>query len=80
MAEPIEFGINPNPRDASRAFLVVKCARSLSGQCEFGLWTRPAQDSTWHWNGKFREATVSPSIDCKGGCGRHFSITDGKAM
>jgi len=78
MSEKIEFGVNPNPRDEKRATLVVKCAKALSGQCEFPIWTGPAGGSQWHWDGKIMKPSISPSIDCKGGCGRHF-IANGEA-
>lgn len=75
----IEFGINPNPRDEKRSTLIVKCSHALRGQCEFPLWTGEAGGVMWHWNGKYRLASITPSIDCQGGCKRHFTITSGTA-
>lgn len=75
MTEPISFHIER--RDTDRAFLVLKCERGIEGECRFGLWQRPAGSITWQWDGNAERPTITPSIDCKGGCGRHFSIING---
>lgn len=31
----------------------------------------------WHWDGDVERPTLKPSINCVGGCGAHFWITDG---
>jgi hypothetical protein len=67
-------------RDEDRAYLVVGCARGVDGECRFGLWMRPAGSCTWQWDGNVATPTVTPSIDCKGGCDRHFSIIAGKVV
>lgn len=66
------------PRDDDRAFLVLKCEHRSDGECRFGLWQRPASGITWQWDGNVERPTITPSIDCKGGCGRHFIMTNGR--
>lgn len=65
--------------DTGRAHLCIECPRiSPDGLCRFSLWDKPASGVMWHWNGDFAEPTISPSIDCKGGCGRHFTMVAGE--
>ncbi len=77
MSAPIAFYVQPREDDPTRGHLILQCSHSSSGECHFGLWGRPAVDITWQWNGSIDKPTISPSINCKGGCGRHFTITDG---
>lgn len=58
-----------------RAFLIRACP--IKGECMWPLWRKPAEGATWQWDGNYEAPTISPSIDCKGGCGRHFTITGG---
>jgi hypothetical protein len=69
-------------RDAGRAFLYLACEHGCNhggGQreCAFGLWTSPARNKTWQWDGNVERPTITPSIDCQGGCGRHFTMVNG---
>lgn len=61
------------------AFLHVLCPHTSMGYCEFKVWRKPARvpDLRWHWDGSEHAPTISPSVDCKGGCGRHFTVTSG---
>lgn len=34
-------------------------------------------DATWHWDGNAEAPTLTPSINCVGGCGWHGSLTKG---
>lgn len=65
--------------NGDRARLRVECSHTSMGHCLFPLWQRPAQDTMWQWNGNVERPTISPSIDCNGGCGRHFTVVDGEA-
>lgn len=66
------------PRGSGRGFLILECDSTLAGECRFPLWSRPAEGTMWHWDGDEAAPTISPSIDCKGGCGRHFTMTKGE--
>ncbi len=37
----------------------------------------PDDLNVWCWNGSLERPTLKPSINCVGGCGAHFWITDG---
>jgi hypothetical protein len=67
------------PRSSGRAFLVAKCDHALGGECRWPLWLQPATGTMWQWDGNVEAPTINPSIDCKGGCGRHFTLTSGEA-
>jgi hypothetical protein len=71
------FRIEPHPLFEGRAFLQVLCDKSSMGFCRFGLRREPAQGSTWQWDGNVEKPTITPSVNCLGGCGRHFSIING---
>lgn len=71
--------ISIEPRSSDRAFLVVTCEHTPSGRCQWPLWQRPASGTMWQWDGNAEQPTIQPSFDCQGGCGRHFTITKGKA-
>jgi len=66
--------------DKGVAFLHVLCPVTSMGYCMFRIWTQPArvEDLRWHWDGSEHAPTISPSIDCKGGCARHFTVTRGE--
>jgi len=73
---PINFHIQP--REDGKAFLVLECTHTPAGECKFPLWQRPATGTMWQWDGDINKPTISPSIDCKGGCNRHFTMTEGR--
>lgn len=62
-----------------KAYLRIKCDRGPDGTCHFSLWQQPAQGVMWQWDGNIEQPTISPSINCQGGCGRHWVITKGVA-
>lgn len=68
------------PRGGIRAFLELDCKKSGSGdgRCRFPIWTDPAGGAMWHWDGNAERPTISPSVQCVGGCGRHFTIANGE--
>jgi hypothetical protein len=69
--------ISVRPRGGDKAYLVVGCRYTSMGECLFPLWQRPAAGTMWQWDGNVEQPTVTPSIDCHGGCGRHFTLTAG---
>ncbi|RWB66589.1 DUF6527 family protein [Mesorhizobium sp.] len=74
---PLSVRIEPRAED--RAFVIVSCP--LNGECKWSAWQRPAAGAMWNWDGNVGAPTISPSIDChQPGCGRHFSIVNGKAV
>jgi hypothetical protein len=38
----------------------------------------PAANGVWWWDGNTEHPTITPSIDCRNGCGRHFVMTKGE--
>jgi hypothetical protein len=76
----VKFKVIPTKDD--RALLRLECPRGPEGGCDFPLWQRPARDNNgakvWQWDGNVEAPTISPSIDCKGGCGRHFVMSGGR--
>lgn len=66
------------PRPNGNAFLVASCP--VKGHCRFPVWTCPAEGTMWQWDGNIDRPTVSPSIDCRGGCGQHFTVVEGTAQ
>lgn len=79
-ADPVtEFRVEPAPSgEPGRAHLVLKCQRTPAGECRFGLWQKPAAGITWQWDGNMEKPTITPSIACNGGCGRHFTMIVGE--
>lgn len=77
-AEAMAFHIEAvGDMDTGRAHLCVVCPRGHDGVCRTSLWEKPAAGIMWQWNGDFGAPTITPSINCLGGCGRHFTITNG---
>jgi hypothetical protein len=70
--------VQPRTDDPARGKLVVECKHTTEGECKFSLWRGPAGGAMWHWDGNVEKPTISPSIDCKGGCGRHFTVIAGE--
>ena len=60
-----------------RGHLVIECERGYKGQCRFSLGPEVVK-GTWQWDGNKEAPTIRPSIDCQGGCKRHFVMTEGK--
>lgn len=60
-----------------RFHLLIRCDRSHEGACRFPVWKKPATGTMWQWDGNRDTPTITPSIDCKGGCGRHWTIVAG---
>lgn len=66
--------------EPGRADFYMSCphGRSTGGtECKVSLWQRPAEGVTWQWDGNVQAPTITPSIDCHGGCGRHFTMIGG---
>ena len=69
-------------RDADKAFLYMECEHGTHHgrealECVRSLWQQPATGCMWQWDGNVERPTITPSIDCKGGCGRHFTMVKG---
>lgn len=70
------------PRPGGKAMFFMECPLGTDhgrgvAECARSLWSLPAQHPMWQWDGNFQQPTITPSIDCKGGCGRHFTMTKG---
>lgn len=62
---------------SERGHLVLACDRGHQGECKFSIWTGAPSGAMWHWDGNVERPTVSPSINCHGGCNRHFTLVSG---
>jgi hypothetical protein len=60
-----------------KAHLRIKCDLSHEGACRFSLWQKAASGIMWQWDGNVEQPTITPSVACNGGCGRHWVITKG---
>jgi hypothetical protein len=70
-------------REHGKARLLIECehggldhGRGVR-ECARSLWQRPAAGCMWQWDGNVEAPSISPSIDCQGGCGRHFTMRAG---
>jgi hypothetical protein len=72
------------PREGDLAWLRVECPNGVqrpgatTRECQFSLWRRPAEGVMWQWDGNTEKPTISPSVNCHGGCGRHFTMIQGE--
>lgn len=74
-------------READKAYLMLECERGTYRgmdykECPRSLWQQPplAVEEVavmWNWDGNVEAPTILPSIDCKGGCLRHFTMIKG---
>lgn len=74
----IRWHIAVRPAEPTRGYLMTECDKHHTGHCPRSIWTGEASGMMWHWDGNVERPTISPSIDCQGGCGRHFSIIAGE--
>lgn len=77
IAEQRSFWVEPTHDD--KAHLRIRCDRSHEGACRFSLWQKAASGIMWQWDGNVEQPTITPSVACNGGCGRHWVITKGVA-
>lgn len=74
---PLNFRVIPRS-GKGKAFLLVKCALNMDGECRFPLAPKRIPEFVWEWDGNIAKPTISPSIVCRMiGCGRHFTVIDG---
>lgn len=75
-------------REHGKARFLMECERGCDKgrpgvlECERSLWQKPPAASNgvpamWQWDGNVEAPTITPSIDCQGGCGRHFTMVQG---
>jgi uncharacterized protein DUF6527 len=62
--------------------LYLECSRGMDHvagkkECPFSLWGHAPSGAMWQWDGNEQAPTIAPSIDCRGGCGRHFMMVQG---
>lgn len=71
----MDWAIEPwSDANPDRAFLVLKCGKTSTGECRVALRKDiAATGPTWHWDGK---ETVSPSVNCSV-CGFHKTLVGG---
>jgi hypothetical protein len=80
MADVFSIRVEPRSDDPTRGVLFITCGKSPTGECRQSLWSKPAAGAMWHWDGNVENPTISPSIDCQGGCGRHFNVVNGEVV
>lgn len=83
----MKWRIVPRTSGGAVSYLLLACEHGVNHggaepECLFPLWREPAVDNdgakVWQWDGNTGCPTITPSIDCKGRCGRHFTMTCGK--
>lgn len=62
-----------------RGRAVLPCAHNPDGQCDFRL-GEPVPDKVWAWDGNVEAPTLTPSVNCLGGCGWHGHVTNGECI
>lgn len=71
-------------REGDKGFFYVQCERGVDRghgtECARSIWKKPAEGCMWQWDGNLEAPTISPSIDCQGGCGRHFTMVKGQPI
>lgn len=77
--KPIKFHVVVRPNDPTRGYLMVECGRGYMGHCPTPLWRGEPSGIMWQWDGNTEKPTIRPSINCQGGCYRHFTVTNGVA-
>jgi hypothetical protein len=72
------------PRSFGKATLYIECehggvdhGRGVR-ECARSLWQQPASGCMWQWDGNVERPFITPSINCQGGCGRHFTMKAGE--
>lgn len=80
MSTELKFRIEDRGNHAlGFGYLVLECEHGHKGECKFSVWPHAAARAMWQWDGNKEAPTISPSIDCRGGCGRHFTMIKGEA-
>ena len=60
------------------ARLHVECKLGREGICKVSLGpVAIGPNQVWQWDGNVERPTISPSINCHGGCGRHYTVING---
>lgn len=81
MKHELDYTVIRSGNPPGRALLVVSCVKpdGTPRSCNFGLSQNgPISDGlVWGWDGNIEKPTVNPSINCHGGCGRHFTLING---
>jgi hypothetical protein len=75
------------PRENGKAHFLIACEHGVDHggaepECARSVWRGPPAAESgvavmWQWDGDLTAPSISPSIDCKGGCGRHFTMVGG---
>lgn len=80
--QPGDFQLVPDdsikPDNGPYEGLRYICPRTgrYCGEVYIGL-TKPQASPSWQWDGNTDEPTLSPSINCSGGCGWHGHLRKG---
>jgi Family of unknown function (DUF6527) len=80
--EPGDWDIRNATRDGEpRRMFWFTCPRKPGKACAVPLLpARNPNGAGWAWDGDTDAPTLTPSINCVGGCGWHGFITDGKVV
>lgn len=76
----LEYHVEPHSVLPGHGRLVLRCGdNNPEGHCRFSLAPqRNEAQQTWEWDGSVDQPTINPSINCHGGCGRHFTMVRGQ--
>lgn len=83
----MKWRIVPRRGGGAISYLLLACEHGVNHggserECLFPLWRNQPTDNegakVWQWDGNSEAPTITPSIDCKGCCGRHFTMNKGE--
>lgn len=78
MKPDFDFRVVTRANDSRFGRILLSCDHGHNGECPFPLSPLPAANGVWQWDGNTERPTITPFIDCHGGCGRHFVMTKGE--
>jgi hypothetical protein len=80
--QPGEFQFRCEGENSANVKIIFGCPRRAGSSCSVPVKGEalPTGAGPWGWDGNFEAPTITPSINCVGGCGWHGFITAGKVV
>ena len=80
--QPGQFQFRREGEKAENVRIVYGCPRRPGSSCSVPVRgeSLPNGAGPWGWDGNLENPTITPSINCVGGCGWHGFITAGKVV
>lgn len=80
--QPGEFQFRREGEDAANVRIVFGCPLRPGSSCSVPVRgeSLPNGAGPWGWDGNLESPTLTPSINCVGGCGWHGFITAGQIV